>query len=148
MSSGRSNLKRKLNVEEEPESGVSNNLREYLKDISIKKEDGILSGDLVQVALQEVVGIFDENSRFSKKYYKSGSNATRTKICEANEYDYDIPLKEPDKYSVCEEFYLSYYKVSMYIYIRIFFEMKYKILSILPDGLNGELNKKNKCLCV
>lgn len=76
------------------------NLRQYLrmviKRMSVSNEDRRISRQHVQSVFEELSGCMQnvEKCIFSKNIRKSGSYSTDTKIYAADEFDFDIPLKD------------------------------------------------------
>ncbi|XP_057299232.1 uncharacterized protein LOC130629872 [Hydractinia symbiolongicarpus] len=75
-------------------------LEERLAVIDVHAQDRKTSRKIVADVLDEIMKCFGEDTIFSKVIRKSGSYATKTKIKAADEFDYDIPLKSPDRYRV------------------------------------------------
>lgn len=89
---------RKRKVKEEIDAKTY--LEERLAVIDVLAQDRKTSRQIVADILDEIKECFGEDTIFSKVVRKSGSYATKTKIKAADEFDYDIPLKSPDRYRV------------------------------------------------
>lgn len=84
----------------EVENDTKTQLEDRLSKINVDAEDKRKSREIVANMLEKITQRFDDNTIFSKVYRKSGSYATGTKIISADEFDYDIPLKESMSYNI------------------------------------------------
>ncbi|XP_077865339.1 protein mab-21-like 3 [Saccoglossus kowalevskii] len=64
------------------------------EQVVIRRKETKTAVDIVQDVLDRILGrVHDQDPRFSHEPWASGSHAARLKVCEPNEFDYDVPLE-------------------------------------------------------